>query len=147
LDLLGKRETGQFDDLEAESKQSQVLVLSEAEFNESVAEALRHFHNNNQLIQNPLVRARLVVSASGAEASDAERVAFLKEKILAAVEEIEASPIDGKYHRVLYRSFVNPVGSQEKTADFLNMSFSTYRRYLSAGAQRVAEILWAQEMG
>jgi hypothetical protein len=147
LDLLGKRETGQFDDLEAESKQSQVLVLSEAEFNESVAEALRHFHNNNQLIQNPLVRAKLVVSASGAEASDAERVAFLKEKILAAVEEIEASPIDGKYHRVLYRSFVNPVGSQEKTADFLNMSFSTYRRYLSAGAQRVAEILWAQEIG
>jgi hypothetical protein len=34
----------------------QVVVLSETEFSDSVVEALRHFHNNNQLIQNPLVR-------------------------------------------------------------------------------------------
>jgi hypothetical protein len=71
----------------------------------------------------------------------------LKDKILAAIKEIEESPIDGKYHRVLYRTFINPVGSQEKTADFLNMSFSTYRRYLSAGTQRVAEMLWGEEVG
>lgn len=147
LDLLGKRETGNIMDLEAESQKLQVVVLSDSEFGERVAEALRHFHNNNQLIQNPLVRAKFVVSVAGSDASDAERVAFLKEKILAAVKEIEESPIDGKYHRVLYRSFVNPVGSQEKTADFLNMSFSTYRRYLSAGTQRVAEILWGWELG
>ena len=99
------------------------------------------------MIQNPLVRAKFVMSAAGSDASDAERVAFLKEKILAVVKEIEDSLMDGKYHRVLYRSFVNPVGSQEKTADFLNMSFSTYRRYLSAGTQRVAEILWGWELG
>ncbi len=147
LDLLGKRETGSFADFENEAPQMQVVVLSETEFSDSVVEALRHFHNNNQLIQNPLVRAKLVVSSAGADASDAERVAFLKEKILAVVKEIEESPLDGKYHRVLYRSFVNPVGSQEKTADFLNMSFSTYRRYLSAGTQRVAEIMWSWELG
>ena len=146
LDLLGKRETRNITDLEAESQPMQVVVLSETEFSESVAEALRHFHNNNVLIQNPLVRAKFVMSAAGSNASDAERVAFLKEKILAVVKEIEESLLDGKYHRVLYRSFVNPVGSQEKTADFLNMSFSTYRRYLSAGTQRVAEILWGWEL-
>jgi len=147
LDLLGKRETGSVADFEHGAPQMQVVVLSETEFSDSVVEALRHFHNNNLLIQNPLVRAKLVVSSAGAEASDEARVAYLKEKILAAVKEIEESPIDGKYHRVLYRSFVNLVGSQEKTADFLNMSFSTYRRYLSAGTQRLAEILWAWELG
>ncbi|HRI58476.1 MAG TPA: hypothetical protein PK228_02100 [Saprospiraceae bacterium] len=46
-----------------------------------------------------------------------------------------------------YRTFINPVRSQEKTTDFLNMSFSTYRRYLSAGTQRVAEMLWGEEVG
>ncbi|MDX1911417.1 MAG: hypothetical protein SFV22_08035, partial [Saprospiraceae bacterium] len=85
--------------------------------------------------------------AMATDASDAERTAFLREKILAAIQEIEASPIDGKYHRVLYRTYINPVGSQEKTADFLNMSFSTYRRYLAAGCQRLTELLWATEIG
>ena len=86
-------------------------------------------------------------SSAGADASDAERVAFLKDQLTAALKEIETSPVDGKYHRVLYRSFINPVGSQEKTADFLNMSFSTYRRYLAAGVARLAEILWGLELG
>jgi hypothetical protein len=147
LDLLGKRETGDVEISETATPVLQMIVLSEDEFFENTTEALRHFHNNNQLIMNPLARAKLVVSATGPDISDPERVAVLKEKILAAIQEIENSPIDGKYHRVLYRSYINPVGSQEKTADFLNMSFSTYRRYLAAGNQRVAEILWAQEIG
>ncbi|MFN0212824.1 MAG: ATP-binding protein [Saprospiraceae bacterium] len=146
LDLLGKRETGNISDLEIDAQPLQVVLLSESEFSERVAEALRHFHNNNQLIQNPLVRAKFLMATAGMEASDAERVAYLKEKILEVMKEIEDSLLDGKYHRVLYRSFINPVGSQEKTADFLNMSFSTYRRYLSAGVQRVAEILWSKEL-
>ncbi|MBK7938710.1 MAG: hypothetical protein IPJ82_17210 [Lewinellaceae bacterium] len=94
-----------------------------------------------------MIRSKFIVHRTGADASDADRVGALKEKILAVVKEIEESPIDGKYHRVLYRTFINPVGSQEKTADFLNMSFSTYRRYLAAGSQRVAEMLWAEEIG
>ncbi len=121
--------------------------MSETEFSEQIFEALRHFHNNNQLLQNALIRSRFVVQNSSADAADSERVGILKEKILAVVKDIESSPVDGKYYRVLYRTFINPVGSQEKTADFLNMSFSTYRRYLQAGAQRVSEMLWALELG
>lgn len=147
LELLGKRETGTTAEMEADMSGFQVVVLNETEFGEQTGEALRHFHNSNQLMQNLLVRSRCVVNSSGSEASDAVRVGVLKEKILAVVQEMEESPIDGKYHRVLYRSFINPVGSQEKTADFLNMSFSTYRRYLAAGVQRVAELLWAMEIG
>lgn len=147
LELMGKREVGIAADMAIETPQLQVIVLSEAEFGESIAEALRHFHNNNQLMQNPLIRSKFIVHRSGSDAGDGERVGVLKDKILAVIKEIEESPIDGKYHRVLYRTFVNPVGSQEKTADFLNMSFSTYRRYLAAGTQRVAEILWKEETG
>ena len=146
LDLMGKREVGMASELTMEAQQMQVVVLSETEFSESVTEALRHFHNNNQLIQNPLIRSKFIVHRTGTDTSDGERIGALKDKILAVIKEIEESPIDGKYHRVLYRTYINPVGSQEKTADFLNMSFSTYRRYLAAGTQRVAETLWAEEV-
>ena len=121
-------------------------MLSEEEFGESLSDALKNLHNNNQLQQNPLLRAKLVVQEAGEDAPDARRIAVLKEKILTLLKDIEASPVDGKYHRVLYRTFVNPVGSQEKTADFLNMSFSTYRRYLQAGVQRMVELMWAREL-
>ncbi|MBL7826424.1 MAG: ATP-binding protein [Saprospiraceae bacterium] len=146
LDLIGKRETGGFIEPESQSKAVQIQVLNEAEFHEQVGEALKHFHNSTQLNQNPLTKSKIVVSHTASDATDSDRIAFLKEKILEIIKEIEDSPIDGKYHRVLYRSFINPVGSQEKTADFLNMSFSTYRRYVAAGVQRVAELLWEQEI-
>ena len=147
LELMGKREVGIAVDTGAEARQLQVVVLSETEFGERIAEALRNFHHTGQLLQNPLIRSKFIVHRSGADAPDGERAGILKEKILEAVKEIEESPVDGKYHRVLYRTFINPVGSQEKTADFLNMSFSTYRRYLQAGVQRVAEVLWREEVG
>lgn len=148
LELLGKREIDAeaAAGVELEKPGLQVMVLSEAEFAESMAEALKHFHNSTQLQQNPLIRSKLVVQETGADATDSQRINLLKEKILALLKEIEESPVDGKYHRVLYRTFINPVGSQEKTADFLNMSFSTYRRYLQAGVQRVTELLWAKEL-
>lgn len=147
LDLLGRRETGSQITPEEEAASVQAVVLSEAEFIDLVAEALRNFHNNNLLLQNGLLRSRMIVNESDPATSDSDRIALLKEKILSAIKNIEESPVDGKYHRVLYRTFMNPVGSQEKTADFLNMSFSTYRRYLAAGAQRVAELLWSIEIG
>jgi predicted DNA-binding protein (UPF0251 family) len=48
-------------------------------------------------------------------------------------------------HRVLFRTFINPVGSQEQTADFLYMSFSTYRRNLKKAVEKLADILWLEE--
>lgn len=148
LELLGKRETdaAAAAGIEVETPVFQAVVLSEAEFGERVADVLKNFHNNNLLLQNALLRARLVIRETGAEAPDAQRILVLKDKILAVLKEIETSPVDGKFHRVMYRTFINPVGSQEKTADFLNMSFSTYRRYLQAGVQRITDMLWVQEL-
>lgn len=148
LELLGKREIDANASLETpfEAPQIQVIVLSEDEFGQSVAEALRSFHNRDELNTNPLSRSRLVIRHCGEDASAADRIAQLKQSIESAMTYMEESPVDGKYHRVLYRTFINPVGSQEKTADFLNMSFSTYRRYLKSGLERMTEILWREEI-
>jgi hypothetical protein len=145
LDLLGKREVDASAGADEADRKMQAVVLNEADFGEAVGEALRHFHNNNTLINNVLLRSKLVIQAAGGDPSDAQRVGALKQVIQDVLKDIEESPIDGKYHRVLYRSFINPVGSQEKTADFLNMSFSTYRRYLQAGVMRLAELMWNKE--
>jgi hypothetical protein len=145
LDLLGRREVDASAGADEADHKAQAVVLNETAFGEAVGEALRHFHNNNTLINNPLLRSKLIIQATAGDPSDAQRVGVLKQAIQDVLKEIEDSPIDGKYHRVLYRSFINPVGSQEKTADFLNMSFSTYRRYLQAGVMRLAELLWNKE--
>lgn len=147
LELLGKREVDAAAAADTESTKSPIVVLGETAFAEAVADLLRQFHNNNQLQQNPLLRSKFIVHEAGSEANENQRILLLKEKVQSILKDIEASPIDGKYYRVLYRTFINPVGSQEKTADFLNMSFSTYRRYLQAGSMRVAEILWGEEVG
>jgi hypothetical protein len=147
LDLLGRRETDPTLGMDQAQPSLHVQVLSEEEFEEHVGEALRHLHNNNVLQQNPLLRSKMVVQKIGIESTDLERVTCLKNQITDALRVLEESPVDGKYHRVLHRTFINPVGSQEKTADFLNMSFSTYRRYLSAGIQRLGQILWKAETG
>lgn len=147
LDLMGKREVGSDLGPQEESQTIQAVVMTETDFQEAVAEALRHFHHNSQLLQNPLLRSRLIVTATGGDPNDAQRVGTLKQKIADALKQMEESPVDGKFYRVLHRTFIAPVGSQEKTADTLNMSFSTYRRYLQAGVQRFGELLWAMEVG
>lgn len=148
LDLVGKREIDMRAGAEPapEPPQLQMMVLSEPDFENFVGEALKSYHNRDELSDNPLTRSRLVLSETGPNAPVADRIAQLKNKIDLALKEIEESPVDGKYHRILYRTFINPVGSQEKTADFLNMSFSTYRRYLKSGMERLAALLWREEV-
>ncbi len=145
LDMLGKRGTSA--SLEETIKPSalQVLVLSEEAFGAAVSDALKYYRQRDNLVENPLIRSNLIIRQTGAEASAAERVATLQTGIEQCLKEIEQSPVDGKFHRVLYRTFINPVGSQEKVADFLNMSFSTYRRYLKTGIEKITELLWRQE--
>ncbi|HMQ47293.1 MAG TPA: hypothetical protein PKA00_07605 [Saprospiraceae bacterium] len=146
LDMLGKRGLGGPLEEPMNNKESEVMVLSEEAFQHAVTEALRHYHYRDELMHNPLTQSQVVCRLLEVNASTAERVETLQHLLNDAIARIEQSPIDNKYYRVLYRSYINPVGSQEKTADFLNMSFSTYRRYLKAGTDRVSELLWQQEV-
>ncbi|MCC6462143.1 MAG: ATP-binding protein [Saprospiraceae bacterium] len=148
LELLAKKEIEAVSGLEAPADlpKPAVLALSEAEFENAVAEALKNWHLAKDFDQNPLLRSNLVVKQVGLGEPAARRFAYLKERLQSALQDLEASPLDNKYYRVLYRSFFNPVGSQERTAEFLNMSFSTYRRYLKSGIERLAFRLWQEEM-
>ena len=122
------------------------MVLSEQEFADHVKAALRQLYTPHKLQANPLVRSRLVVSQTGLEAAELDRAAALTDLLTQSLDQLAQAPRSEKYHRVLHRTFVNPVGSQEATADFLHLSFSTYRRYLKAGLERIVEMLWLQEI-
>jgi len=147
LDLLGKREVemvGQYD--EASTEAVTMLVLSEEEFDESVQQAIKSYHQSDLLLSNPLLKSKLVLNKVTKEMKDYDKIKILKSFIDQILKEIAESPVDGKYHRILYRTFINPVGSQEKVADYLNMSFSTYRRYLKTALEKLVRLLWKLEM-
>jgi hypothetical protein len=147
LMLLGQRELDPSAQISRQEKPSlQLMVLSEEEFAESVYDALKDFYTYNRLVQNPLTRSKFVVQALTPDAPEDERVSKLKEKLQTSIKKIEASPRDEKFYRVLYRTFINVAGSQEQTADFLNIPFSTYRRYLKKGVQLITEMLWNEEV-
>jgi hypothetical protein len=147
LMLLGQRELDTSAQASVQERATlQLMVLSEEEFSESVYEALKDFYTYNRLVENPLTHSKLVLNTLATNAPADERVSKLKEKLQTAIKKIEASPRDEKFYRVLYRTFINVAGSQEQTADFLNIPFSTYRRYLKKGVQLVTEMLWNEEV-
>ena len=94
---------------------------------------------------NVLLKSKFVQKANNDEPTDLNLALSLADKLSKAVASFENSPKDESLHRVLYRTFINPVGSQEQTADFLYMSFSTYRRQVKRGVERIADILWLEE--
>lgn len=145
LEMLGKRGAGESVEESMAKPLSDVLVLSEQAFEEAVSDALKNYAYRDGLKENPLLKSSLVVRKTGIGAHELERITCLQNQLQTCIKQIEESPLDGKYHRVLYRTYLNPVGSQEKTADFLNMSFSTYRRYLKAGTDKISERLWKEE--
>ena len=54
---------------------------------------------------------------------------------------------DQRLYRVLELTYLNPAPKQEAVADRLGLSFSTYRRHLTTGVDRLTEWLWRQEQG
>ncbi|MBL7729627.1 MAG: AAA family ATPase [Chitinophagaceae bacterium] len=124
---------------------AQTAGITEKDFTESVHEALKQLKNPKKIIGNPLLRSAFVQQAAGDDNTEAGLALTLADRISAAISSLENSPKDETLHRVLHRTFVNPVGSQEQTADFLYMSFSTYRRQVKRAVERVADILWLEE--
>jgi hypothetical protein len=122
---------------------SPLLVLSEQEFVNAVRQALRDFTRPDQLIENPLMRTRLVVSR-GAE-HDASAV--LRELLSRAIASLRADPKSAKLHRALWHTYIEPAPSQEQAAELLGLPFNTYRYHLAKGIEHVGASLWRQEVG
>jgi len=120
-----------------------LLVLSQPEFEDSVRQALRDLRRPDLLARNPLLRTRLVRHRAGAEAPSAATLASL---LAAAVEALREHPRDDKLWRAVERTYVRPAATQERAAAALGLPFSTYRRHLTQGLDRIVARLWDQEV-
>ena len=120
-----------------------LLVLSQPEFDDSVRQALRDLRRPDLLSRNPLLRTRLVRDPAGTEEPSA---AALEALVCAAVETLREHPRDDKLWRAVERTYVRPATTQERAAAALGLPFSTYRRHLTQGVDRVVAWLWDQEV-
>jgi hypothetical protein len=123
--------------------QPPLLVLSQPEFDDSVRQALRDLRSPDLLSRNPLLRTRLVRDRAGDEEPGA---ATLEALVGAAVEALREHPRDDKLWRAVERTYVRPAATQERAAAALELPFSTYRRHLTQGVDRVVAWLWDQEI-
>jgi hypothetical protein len=148
LALLAEREVAaQPNAVSRPTRTMPIVVLSEPEFAAAVRLALRDYTNPEELRKNPLVQSRLVVQKSGAAAPLNERVTTLQALIQQASESLQTSPREAKLYRALHHTYLHPAATQEQAAEVLDLPFSTYRRHLKSGIDRLVETLWHQEIG
>jgi len=118
-----------------------VLVLSEQEFTACVRQALRDWTRPAALAGNRLLQSRLVVH--GATDGGVPRLqALLRE----ALDTLNQSPRDEKFHRALLYTYFQPSATQEAAAERLGLPFNTYRYHLARGTDRIVERLWGLEL-
>jgi hypothetical protein len=142
IDLWIERSLAQDPTLQAAPGPS-LLVLSQAEFTEAVRQALRDLTRPELLARNPLLRTRLLHEEAGDAAPDA---ATLTAVVRSAIDRLRGHPRDDKLLRAVERTYVDPAPTQEAAAARLGLPFSTYRRHLTQGVERVVSWLWDREV-
>ena len=128
--------------LPAAAPEPELLVLAHADFDAAVRRALRDLHRSDQFSRNPLLRTRLVTSHSGATGADG-----LRELVRAAVSALADDGPGDKLFRALDLTYLHRPRTQEAAASMLGLPFSTYRRHLRQGLDRVVDWLWQRELG
>ncbi|MDQ3825841.1 MAG: ATP-binding protein, partial [Actinomycetota bacterium] len=123
--------------------QPQIFVLSQPEFDEAVRQALRDLSRPDLLAHNPLLRTRLARDHAGNEEPNA---AGLEALIRGAAATLSGHPRDDKLFRAVDRTYLRPAATQERAAAALSLPFSTYRRHLTQGVERVVRWLWDREV-
>ncbi len=122
---------------------SEPLVLSYGDFEAAVRQAMKDLHRPQLLERNPLLRTRLI-TARGATPSGA---AGLAELVHAAAASLDGDPRTQPLCRALEVTYLRTYRTQESAAAILGLPFSTYRRHLRQGLQRVVTWLWERELG
>ncbi|WP_328506572.1 AAA family ATPase [Streptomyces sp. NBC_00391] len=115
---------------------AELVVLSRPEFDTAVRDALRTLRRPDALADNPLNRSRLV-SESGAT---------LPELLASAIEALREGRSGDKHHRALTTTYLAGTPTQEAAAERLGLPFSTYRRHLTSGIDRLTDLLWRSEL-
>ena len=147
LELLAEREVAGGPAVALPAPPLPLIVLSEAEFAEAVRDALRDFTRLDQLAANPLIQSRLVLDRAGRTAEARQRAVALQALIRSVMEALQSSPREAKLYRAVYHTYLQPAPTQEQAAELLDLPFSTYRRHLRSGVQRITVMLWQQEIG
>lgn len=114
-------------------------VLSQEEFTHAIRKALRHLSKHGELAANPLTRSRLL-------AGRADPAHALRELLEEGIRDLGRDPRVGKPHRALDITYLRGAPTQEAAAERLGLAFSTYRRHLIAGIERISEDLWNREL-
>lgn len=143
LELVTERALSQDFDARPSSAPTEVLVLSQQEFEDAVRQALRDLQRPDLLARNPLVRTRQVIDAAGADQSPDTALQTL---VTDAVVSLQEDPRDDKLFRAVDRTYLHPASTQERAAAALGLPFSTYRRHLTQGVARVISWLWEREV-
>ncbi|MDO0939060.1 hypothetical protein QQY66_47895 [Streptomyces sp. DG2A-72] len=114
----------------------ELVVLSRPEFDTAVRDALRALRRPDALAANPLNRSRLVTD-SGTN---------LAGLLASAVDAVREGRSGDKHHGALGITYLEGTPSQEAAAERIGLPFSTYRRHLSSGIDRLTDLLWRSEL-
>ncbi len=120
---------------------AKLAVLSQAEFAEAVRKALRQLSRLDALAASPLTRTRLIAERAGQDPATA-----LGDLLRQAIDDLREDPRSLKFHRALSVTFLRSTPTQELAAERLGLPFTTYRRHLTAGIERVCADLWHREL-
>lgn len=142
---LAEKEIGATGQAASPATAEPVIFLSHDDFSEAVKQALQDFARPGGLTANPLLKSRLISDAMGK--GTRERSDLLKSRMMEAAEGLRIHPRDEKLFRALDQTYFHPAPTQEAAAELLDVPFSTYRRHLTSGIQRLIDILWRQELG
>ncbi|MCA9613184.1 MAG: hypothetical protein KC586_10575 [Myxococcales bacterium] len=117
------------------------VVLSRDDFARAVKDALRTATDDDALARNPLSRSRVSLELPE-EASGAKLRAAMER----ALQTLASSGKDERAHAAVKLTYLDPARTQEEAAELSGLSFSTYRRHLAAGVERITEWLWQREL-
>lgn len=119
-----------------------LVVLSEPEFTAAVHQALRSYTRPDDLAASPLLRSRVTVDVAGPRPGPEDLRALLRQ----AAAALRGNPKDEKLYRAVNSTYFQPAPTQEQAAERLGLPFSTYRRHLTAGIDRICAWLWRREL-
>jgi TolB-like protein/cytochrome c-type biogenesis protein CcmH/NrfG len=116
-------------------------LLTHAEFESAVKDALHHYTRIDLLAGSALLRSQLMTRPG----QEVDYPQALRSLLVETASTLFADERDKRILRVLELTYFNPAPKQEAAAERLGLSFSTYRRYLGSGVDRLVEWLWRQE--
>lgn len=122
------------------------LLTQRNEFASAVRHALKNFHVPDVLAKNPLINSALIVSNVGGAANSEHKTRALQNAITDVIEFLGTVPKRKRYYHALRYTYLEPRGSQEQVAEWLDLPFSTYRGHLRNGVDVVTDILWQKDV-